>query len=1155
MPEFDPPSDSSPSFGMGTNDLQTHIDSLTTAVENLTTAVQGASGSPGGTTTSPFMSSQSEGQTFTSNVGMSATKAAFSSSGSGSGSGTGSSSGASSSGSSGGSGGTLNSMASGGGANAGGSSFSLSGVAAGVISNSSSKLGTMLTMNALGTQMQNEYGQSAQTAQNMAYGFGSNYGIFNSQGTADATSAYSTINQMASGEVNSSKFTQGVAATNMAVAGNVGMSASQGASFASQLYSGATSMGLMRLGLPTALQAGTGKPLTMGQFTSTLLPRLGIAAGKNGTFNQQQIEALGTVGSAQNTSLSMAGFSQSMIQDYAGIVGTANEAAQSKYGVSHKMTDTSVMNLMSQTGSSNKNTRDQAWSQLQDMGVKQSSINTLQQLNQQQMANNNSESGGYNAVLQKGVSLLTDIDNKLGKLLGGPLGSVLGGVGGAGAVAGIGGGLVGGTMLGSIAKNTGGIGSLLGKGLSLGKGLLGKIPGLGSLFGDGAAEAGADAAGGIAGAEGLGALGGPIGMALATAGIGGFEAWQHRSGIANLAKGAWNGISGLLGFATGGVVPGMTPGADTHTIRVSGGEGILTPEATMGIGGSSMINFLNQKYAGSRGGGSNSSQTHFATGGTVSSSSSKTSTSTSTSASSAGAAIEQKMLSFMLSKVGLPYSENVNLRLGPTAYDCSGLLYEAAINAGVDIPQSDDIANLEADWFGTYKGVQTIKSQGSLKSGDIIFMTGAAPRSSNYGPIGHAGMALSNTQMVSAYDTQMGVAKTPIGGFVVGFRLGAGTVTANGSVSNAGTSGSASNAASASTVGSAGGGGAAGVAAAGNGGDSNLGLTTDADASLFGGAGAGVLPTSGAVAASSSSSSTSSTSSSSSTSTATATAAAATGVTAGSTMANGKTIYDYLLTNLFGGNKIAAAGAIASMYGESTWNPEITQAGGPGMGIMQWTSGDGYTNGIITGNASADLAKQLPDIINFVKGSGDMGTISAMEKATTVSAAAQLWDQGVERAGIDDVTAEGISLATQIAGLATGGTFIAGERGPELVSISNGQSANVMNAQQTQSLLSGTSAQMQSTTSAAQLLYDTMTTANMSNGVSTGSSGGVNVTFAQGSINLSGTGTGTSAGQFTGTLNPGSDVDTYTQAFQKAVMTAFNQSQLLQAVRSGDTGS
>ena len=41
----------------------------------------------------------------------------------------------------------------------------------------------------------------------------------------------------------------------------------------------------------------------------------------------------------------------------------------------------------------------------------------------------------------------------------------------------------------------------------------------------------------------------------------------------------------------------------------------------------------------------------------------------------------------------------------------------------------------------------------------------------------------------------------------------------------------------------------------------------------------------------------------------------------GSEMANGRELYNYLLKNLFGGNKIAAAGAAASIWRKSLWNP------------------------------------------------------------------------------------------------------------------------------------------------------------------------------------------------------------------------------------------
>jgi hypothetical protein len=129
------------------------------------------------------------------------------------------------------------------------------------------------------------------------------------------------------------------------------------------------------------------------------------------------------------------------------------------------------------------------------------------------------------------------------------------------------------------------------------------------------------------------------------------------------------------------------------------------------------------------------------------------------------------------------------------------------------------------------------------------------------------------------------------------------------------------------------------------------------------------------------------------------------GTTAGE-MANGRQIYQYLLKNLFGGNKIAAAGATASIWGESAWNPFAQGTGG--RGLIGWTPAGTISNAAFSGG----MATQLPAIINFVKSSGDMGVINEMMKAGNVTSAAYLWGKGVERYGISDVHSTGISLAS-----------------------------------------------------------------------------------------------------------------------------------------------
>src|SRR5271155_3056278 len=84
-----------------------------------------------------------------------------------------------------------------------------------------------------------------------------------------------------------------------------------------------------------------------------------------------------------------------------------------------------------------------------------------------------------------------------------------------------------------------------------------------------------------------------------------------------------------------------------------------------------------------------------------------------------------KMLSFMESKEGHGYSQAS--RFGPSTYDCSGLVYEAALAAGVPLPRSDAIADLEAVWFSDANGAGVIHDQSKIQKGDILFFTGSDP--------------------------------------------------------------------------------------------------------------------------------------------------------------------------------------------------------------------------------------------------------------------------------------------------------------------------------------------------------------------------------------------------------------------------------------------
>jgi hypothetical protein len=129
-------------------------------------------------------------------------------------------------------------------------------------------------------------------------------------------------------------------------------------------------------------------------------------------------------------------------------------------------------------------------------------------------------------------------------------------------------------------------------------------------------------------------------------------------------------------------------------------------------------------------------------------------------------------------------------------------------------------------------------------------------------------------------------------------------------------------------------------------------------------------------------------------------------------MANGLSIFKYLEANAKM-TPIAAAGAIASIWGESTWNPMAQGTGG--RGLIGWTPPGTISNAAFSGG----LSTQLPMVIKFISTSGDWGVISEMNKATSVLEAANLWGKGVERYGINDVHSEGLALATSIMNGAT----------------------------------------------------------------------------------------------------------------------------------------
>lgn len=133
-----------------------------------------------------------------------------------------------------------------------------------------------------------------------------------------------------------------------------------------------------------------------------------------------------------------------------------------------------------------------------------------------------------------------------------------------------------------------------------------------------------------------------------------------------------------------------------------------------------------------------------------------------TTATSVTAAQVSNMLSFMLSQKGKPYTQVNPTRFGPTAYDCSGLVWAAAQSADIPMPQSLATAEPEMAYFADQIGAYIIPGIPELQAGDIVGCTGAIPGPVTIGghtyQVGHIGVMADSTNLVSALNTKLGVA-------------------------------------------------------------------------------------------------------------------------------------------------------------------------------------------------------------------------------------------------------------------------------------------------------------------------------------------------------------------------------------------------------------
>jgi cell wall-associated NlpC family hydrolase len=170
------------------------------------------------------------------------------------------------------------------------------------------------------------------------------------------------------------------------------------------------------------------------------------------------------------------------------------------------------------------------------------------------------------------------------------------------------------------------------------------------------------------------------------------------------------------------------------------------------------------------------------------------STSASATAGTAPTAAAQNMLTFALTARGKPYSQNNPGRFGPNEYDCSGLIWAAARHAGLGIPggPSDPAAAIvdpEIQYFASLVGSKVITHAPDIQAGDVLGFNASDAGTlgtSHLLPngklqvgntqvisMGHIGIAVNNTQYMSAYDTPEGCLVKPIAGdeFVCAVRI------------------------------------------------------------------------------------------------------------------------------------------------------------------------------------------------------------------------------------------------------------------------------------------------------------------------------------------------------------------------------------------------
>ncbi len=121
------------------------------------------------------------------------------------------------------------------------------------------------------------------------------------------------------------------------------------------------------------------------------------------------------------------------------------------------------------------------------------------------------------------------------------------------------------------------------------------------------------------------------------------------------------------------------------------------------------------------------------------------------------------------------------------------------------------------------------------------------------------------------------------------------------------------------------------------------------------------------------------------------------GVTSGSGFENELTVAKFLVAH--GYSKAAAAGIASCIAGESAGSPEAVGSGG--WGLIGWTpqTPGEYQNLYPTGNASADLGKQMAAILTYNNANGNVAALNAIHDPVQ---AADYYSQTFERPLVTD---------------------------------------------------------------------------------------------------------------------------------------------------------